>query len=370
MTRNRFALLSIILLAGCNATAQDRTPAVSLVIEATLPVTHSANTNMVELSNGAVVFGDPRDRTFLRADFARGKFDTLGHSVPLGPESKLDDAGYKLPGWVAHLAGDTLALVDFAAIRTTLWGEDGSFRKVAPLAEVAGQTPALAYDTLGFAYKADFAPFMGRAEPGTTGTRPDSIAVLRIALDGSKVDTVGHLSAPEYGDAMIGTQSQSVAKVYGPNDVFGVTGDGALWIARARTHSVDWRNPDGTWTRGKAHAYEKVPVTEKDRQLVLDRLRERGLPRDVEVKYPFAETKPAFDLGLTSVSGDVWLQYSRANDSLPQRYAVFSRSGEFQRDVEAPPQVSVTGFGRNGVVYGAQRVADGKRAMVRMKESP
>lgn len=203
--------------------------------------------------------------------------------------------------------------------------------------------------------------------PGGMNARPDSIALLRLSIASGKVDTVGYLSAPEYGDALIGAQMQTVAKVFGPNDAFGVTGDGLLWIARARTHSVDWRSPDGTWSRGKAHDYPKVPVTEADRMLVLQRLQERGLPKDLEVRYPFAETKPSFDVAVGTPTGEVWLQYSRANDSLPQRYAVFTKDAGFQREIVAPPMVSVTGFGRERVVYGAKRLADGRREVVKMK---
>ncbi len=364
--RASWSLALPFLLAGCKATAQDRT-ASPLTIAATLPTTYSSTSNVIELADGKIAFADPRDRHFLRADFASGKVDTLGQAVPLGPDVKVSHANYKLPGWVVHLAGDTVALVDFAAIQTSLWGEDGTYRGPMHLPDIGGRTPALVYDTLGHAYKADYSALLGMAAPGGMNARPDSIALLRLALAGGKVDTVGQLSAPEYGDALIGAQMQTVAKVFGPNDAFGVTGDGRLWIARARTHSVDWRSTDGTWTQGKPHDYPKVPVTESDRALVLQRLQERGLPKDVEVRYPFAETKPSFDVAIGTPTGEVWLQYSRANDSLPQRYAVFTRDAGFQRDIQAPPMVSVIGFGRDSVVYGARRTVDGRREIVKMK---
>lgn len=355
-----------LLLAGCKATAQDRNaPALSIV--ATMPSVHSSTSNVIELHDGRVAFADPRERFFFFADFTSGKVDTLGRALPLGPEVQLTDATYKLPGWVVHLAGDTIALVDFAAIRTSLWGEDGSYRGALNLPDAGGRTPALVYDTMGHAYKADYSALLGQGQPGGVNLRPDSIALLRIAIGTGKVDTVGHLSAPEYGDALIGAQMQNVAKVFSPNDAFGVTGDGALWIARARTHSLDWRAANGTWSRGKPHEYAKVPVTETDRLQVLQRLHERGLPREVEVRYPFAETKPSFDVALASPAGEVWLQYSRASDSLPQRYAIFDTTGTFQRDVQAPPMVTVAGFGRGGAVYGAKRLIDGRRQLVRMK---
>lgn len=152
MRRSRpiLVLALSLLLAGCKATAQDRNaPALSIV--ATMPSVHSSTSNVIELHDGRVAFADPRERFFFFADFASGKVDTLGRALPLGPEVQLTDATYKLPGWVVHLAGDTIALVDFAAIRTSLWGEDGSYRGALNLPDAGGRTPALVYDTTGHA---------------------------------------------------------------------------------------------------------------------------------------------------------------------------------------------------------------------------
>ena len=78
--------------------------------------------------------------------------------------------------------------------------------------------------------------------------RKDSLPVLRLKLAGGTVDTVARLSVPEFGEATFGPQRQTVAQIFGPTDIFGVLPDGTIWVARARTMSVDWRTPDGTWT--------------------------------------------------------------------------------------------------------------------------
>ena len=127
--------------------------------------------------------------------------------------------------------------------------------------------------------------------------------MLRIALKSGKVDTVANLASPEYGDAMFGEQTQQAAKVFAPNDFFGVLPDGTAWLARGHENRVDWRAPDGTWTRGHvARATPRCPVTQADRDRVLAQVREQGkqfgMPQDLAITYPFAETKPPFDFAL------------------------------------------------------------------------
>jgi hypothetical protein len=338
-----------------------------LTHDARLPATFGALSNVVELANGQVVFTDTRSKLFLRGDFSSGKIDTLGgraDSVTRGSPA----GQYKFPGWVAHLAGDTVALVDFSALRTTLWSEAGRPLEVLPIQEVAGNAPVLLYDTLGRGYKIDYQAVLGGGEPGRT-VRPDSIPVLRIALRGSAVDTVAHLSAPEYGDAIFGEEIQQAAKVFAPNDFFGVLPDGTAWVARAREGRVDWRSPEGKWVQGKPHEFARVPVTDADKARVLAQVREQGkqfgMPQDLRIVYPFAETKAAFDFALGRPTGEVWLQQPRKEEKAGPVYAIFDRKGNWRRDVTFPGGASLAGFGADGAVYATVRSGDSSRTVAR-----
>jgi len=323
--------------------------------------------NVVELSDGRVAFADTRNKFFLRADLKRHKVDTLGSKV----DSLARDAEpsqYKFPGWVAHLARDTVALVDFSAIRTTLWSEDGRSLGVLPVAQIAGNTPVLLYDTLGHGYKVDYQAVLGGGEPGRT-VRPDSIAVLRITLKGGSVDTIGHLASPEYGDATFGEEVQQAAKVFAPNDLFGVLPDGTAWIARGRENRVDWRSPDGRWTVGRTHAYTKVPVTQADKDRVLAQVREHGkqfgMPQGLHVEYPFAENKPPFELALGRPNGEVWLQRPRSAEASALVYDVFDRKGVWRQEVAFPKDAALAGFGSTGAIYATIKNGDGSRTVAR-----
>ncbi|HKT60566.1 MAG TPA: hypothetical protein VJQ46_10960, partial [Gemmatimonadales bacterium] len=340
-----------------------------LTLEKKLPATFGQLSNVVELSDGRIAFADTKAKLFFRGDLQTGKVDTLGTRI----DSLISDAPpeqYKFPGWVAHLAGDTVALVDFSGIRTTLWSEAGKPLGVLPIVDVAGKTPVLLYDTVGHGYKVDYQSVIGGAEPGNT-VRPDSVAVLRIGLKSGKVDTVANLAAPEYGDAMFGEQMQQAAKVFAPNDFFGVLPNGTAWLARGHENRVDWRTENGGWTTGTTHDYTKLPVTQADRDRVLAQVREHGksfgMPQDLPISYPFADSKPPFDFAMGRPTGEVWLQRPRAQDDAPFTYDVFNRQGRWERSVEFPKGASLAGFGPKGAIYASIKTGDAGKTVGRFK---
>jgi hypothetical protein len=357
--------ITLVAVIGCRPAASQSV----VTQEAKLPAGFGVISNVVELGDGRVAFTDTKNKLFHRADFTNGKVDTLGRRVDslaaTGPVSQ-----YKFPGWVAHLAGDTVALVDFSALRTTLWNEAGRPLSVLPIKPVAGNTPVLVYDTTGNGYKIDYQAVLGGGEPGRI-IRPDSIPVLRLKLATGAVDTVALLAAPEYGDAVFGEQVQQAAKVFAPNDFFGVLPDGTAWIARARENRVDWRSPDGTWTRGQSHPYTKLPVTQADKDRVLAQVRAQGkqfgMPQDLSIVYPFAETKPPFDFALGRPNGEVWLQRPRKQEDSGLVYDVFDRKGRWRREIAFPRDAALAGFGAKGAVYASIKNGDGSRTVARFR---
>jgi hypothetical protein len=362
---------SSLLTVGLAATASC-SPAESqsaAIQDTKLPASFGTLSNVVELHDGRVVFADTRNKLFLRADLKTGRIDTLGALVnSLAPAAPAGQ--YKFPGWVAHLRGDTVALVDFSALRTTLWSEAGRPLGVLPIKPVSGNTPVLIYDTLGRGYKMDYQAILGGGEPGRT-FRPDSIPVLRLTVASGAVDTVALLAAPEYGDAVFGQQVQQAAKVFAPQDFFGVLADGSAWIARGRENRVDWRSPDGTWTQGQSHPYRKIPVTQADKDRVLAQVRQQGkqfgMPQDLSIVYPFAETKPPFDFALGHPSGEVWLQRPRKEENDPLVYDVFDRRGVWRREVAFPSGAALAGFGSKGAIYASMKNPDGTRTVARLR---
>jgi len=356
------ALLTTAAVACRSAQSQD-----GLRHDTRLRASFGMLSNVVQLADQKVMFADTRNKLFLRADLSTGRVDTLGtRADSLGAGAP--PGAYKFPGWVAHLAGDTVALVDFSALRTTLWSEAGRPLQVLALKQVSGNAPVLFYDTLGHGYKVDYQAVLGGGEPGRS-LRPDSIPVLRVTVRDGSVDTVAHLASPEYGEAIFGEEIQQAAKVFAPNDFFGVLPDGSAWVARAREGRVDWRSPQGQWVQGQPHTYPRYPVTEADKSRVLAQVREHGkqfgMPQDLPIVYPFADTKPPFDAAMARPSGEVWLQQPRKDEKAPLTYSIVDRKGRWQRDVTFPQDASLAGFGGEGVVYASVKTADGSRTVAR-----
>jgi len=359
------SLFTLVAMLACSP-AESQT----LALDAKLPARFGNLSNVIELRDGRVLFADTKNKLFLRGDLKSGKVDTIGSRVD--SLSKSGSIGeYRFPGWTAHLAGDTVALVDFSAIRTTLWSEAGRPLGVLPIKEVAGKTPVLLYDTVGHGYKIDYQAVVGGGEPGRI-LRPDSIPVLRLTVKDGAVDTVALLAGPEYGDATFGEQVQQAAKVFAPNDFFGVLPDGTAWIARGRENRVDWRSPDGRWTRGQTHGYSRIPVTQADKDRVLAQVREHGkqfgMPQDLRIVYPFADNKPPFDFALGRPNGEVWLQRPQSREGAALIYDVFNRKGVWEREVAFPQSSALAGFGGRGAVYGSVKNEDGTRTVARFRD--
>lgn len=362
-------LCTPFVLLGCagggDQPPPEAAPAVPRV-EATLPAVFAQLSNVVELGDGRVAFADTRQRLFLFADLATGKIDTIGVRVDTLGRNPPTVGEYRLPGHVVRLAGDTVAMVDFAALRTTLWTQTGGYIGVLPLPLVGGLTPTLAYDHLGHGYKADFRAVLGGQEPGER-VRRDSLPILRFTAGTQRVDTVAWLAGPDYGQAKFGDQVQEVAVIFGPTDTFGVLADGSLWVARGHQNRVDWRAPDGTWTLGTPRERAKVPVTQADKDRFMQRMQERGMPTQVGITFPFAENRPPFEGGLASPAGEVWLQRPRPDESGPLTYDVHARNGGWKRAVTLPAGASLAGFGRDGAIYATLKEGEGRK-VARLRE--
>ena len=67
-----------------------------------------------------------------------------------------------------------------------------------------------------------------------------------------------------------------------------------------------------------------------------------GMPQDLPIDYPFAETKPPFDFALGRPNGEVWLQRPRAQEDAPLVYDVVNRQGRLAAGGH-PPERRVPG---------------------------
>lgn len=355
MVTSRMARATLVLfvLAGCSreshapVTVLDRP-------EVTLDHTFKQVSNVVELHDGRLAMADLKDKTFLFFNPVSGETTPIGeHADTIKPNDPAPGR-HRLPGYVLRFGGDTLGLVDFGAQRTTLWNEKGEFLSVLPGAGIGGYNQPLAYDARLNGYKEDYRTVLGGLEPGQE-LEFDSLSVLRITPGDTVADTIAHLKLPVWGRGQFGEQQKIVSTIFSGRDLFGVLPDGSMWVARASNNAVDWRAPDGSWTRGPSRPFTKIPVPQGEKDEFLAKLRvqmsQMGAPAGIELSYPFADEKPPFQAALTNPSGEVWLQRSRAwADSVPV-WDVVGRDGKQIRTVQLPRNASLAGFGAGGKVY-------------------
>lgn len=360
------ALTGILLAGGCR---EATSPLVVLgAPDATFGRSFQQLSNVVELGDGRLALAELKDKTFLFTDF------TSGESIPIGEHAdtiKPDDPApgkHKLPGYVLRFAGDTLGLVDFAAERTTLWDAQGRFIRVLGGRGIGGSNQPLNYDAAWHGYKEDLRKVLGGLEPGGEVSF-DSMNVLRLTPGDTVADTVARLKLPAWGRGQFGEQTKIVSTIFSGRDIFGTLPDGSLWAARASNNAVDWRAPDGAWTKGPSRGFETIPVSQAEKDFFLERLRQQmaqmGAPAGIELSYPFADEKPPFIAGLTNPAGEVWLQRARPfADSIPV-WDVVGRDGREIRAVQLPKAASVAGFGAGGRVYLILRNDDGRQSLAR-----
>ena len=354
--------LVLVALAACGHRDQEAR-VVLATPDAVLPLSFGQVSNVVEMRDGRLALGDLRDRRFLLVDF-NGRVDTVGVQSDSLRRGDPAPGKYKLPGHVLRFRGDTLGLVDYAVERTSLWSEQGKFLTVLRTWPLGGTNPPLNYDTMGYAYKADYRSILGGIEPGRAYA-VDSAPVLRYAREDSSADTVARLRIPQIGQGKFGEEIKQVAVIFSPNDLFGVTPDGSLWVARATTNSLDWRAPNGTWTHGEPSPYEKIRVTKEDKDRFMDAAHRSGLPTALDIRYPFADFKPPFAMAVGGGDHEVWLQRTRLVDDTIPVYDVMGGDGNRVRVVELPAGASLAGFGEKGAIYLALRSGDGRQQVAR-----
>jgi hypothetical protein len=195
--------------------------------------------------------------------------------------------------------------------------------------------------------------------PGSNGAgNRDSAAVVVAGASLREVDTIARLAPLDLAEVMTDAGRRFERRVFSGSDHWGVLPDGSLWVARVYQNRVDWRAPDGRWTRGDPLPDRVLEVTRYDRELFY-----RKFPPELRAtaeRLPFAPIKPPFEAALTSPSGHVWLEKSRAPADSARRYHVVGLRGQLLREVRVPGNGRIVAVGPRSALV-AERVSDGTR---------
>lgn len=252
-------------------------------------------------------------------------------------------------------AGDTLYVGDWGLRRLTLWTPEGRLLRSIPASDAVRGSLPRARDGFGRFYL-DLYP---RAGPDGSGNR-DSAAVIRVDARFTRPDTIARLAPLDIAEVVGNAGRRFERRVFSGVDRWGALPDGSLWVARVYDNRVDWRSPDGKWTRGELLPDRVLEVTRYDRELFL-----RKFPpelRNTAQELPFAALKPPFEAALPGTAGDVWLEKSRAPADSSRRYHVVNRQGKLKREIRLQGQGRILALGSQAALV-AEPTPDGTRLL-------
>ncbi len=279
------------------------------------------------------------------ADFSTGKIRQLGTGRPEAIRNPT----------TLFVSEDSLYVGDWSLRRTTLWTMEGRLVRSVPTSDAVRGSLPQARDALGRFY-ADLFP-----RPGADGSgNRDSAAVLRVDPTFNRADTIARLAPLDIAEVTGDAGRRFERRVFGGLDRWGALPDGSLWVARVYENRVDWRAPNGTWTRGEPLPDRVLEVTRYDRELFL-----QGFPPELRAtaqQLPFAPIKPPFEAAFTGTGGQVWLEKSRAPTDSSRAYHVVDRKGQLAREVRVPGQRRILAVG-DGAALVAERTPDGTRLL-------
>lgn len=374
-----------LIAAACSGDAAGRSAAPSAIAVDTLaePSAEFAEpfdriAAIRELGDGRVLVADAAGRSVSLADFERGALTPVGREGS-GP------AEYAFPRNLLALQGDTTWVEDLMQRRFLVVGPGGQPDSTIPFPEDAGIGDFRGTDEAGRVYYQASALRIGGVAPETM---PDSAPIVRWDR-AARFDTVAMVKLPAMSTQTSeggGTRlMMRRAQPFAASDAWAVGRDGRVAVARVADYRIEWHG-GGAPVRGSAVAYDPVPVSQADRDRVIESMSSgRGTirmtfgsggrnmpapPPPSEADIDFPEFKPPFvsNQVLAADDGTVWVQRSGAADAPPQ-YDVFDGRGELVRQVVLPESARVVGFGR-GVVYVSRTDEDGLQWLGRYQGLP
>ena len=309
---------------------------------------------LVELPDGRVVLTQGAVPSVLFADLGTGEIDTIGRSGE-GPGE------YRFPGDV-FLKNGRVNVFDFGPRRLTSWNFDGSLDTTLSITTMPGFD--IAFDTMGYMYaeQPTTEGFVVVGQELDTTRSKDSTYIYRFRPNEAQRDTIGRLF--EIGNEIIrvGNGIARMRRLYQSADVWGVTPEGVLWIARGRENRVDRRAPDGTWTLGTPRPFTPIATTEADRQKLPPF---RGLPGD-SVERELPREKGPYQDAVGAPDGEVWTRLNQPAGHTREIYAIHPVSGAPERTVSFPKDHRVRAI-TDRYVYVTHEDDDGFQVLERFR---
>lgn len=338
--------LSVSVALNAQQPAQLKLPAAN----ASLREEFSSIVGVRELRDGRVLVSDSRETRVLVADFATNLVEKIGKAGQ-GPLEYIRaqqvwtvsaDTGilFNLPErWVIFVGAKLVATMapDLPAVRAT--------RPV-----VRGT------DTLGHVLSA-----LGIPPPPPGGAKQvDSVGLVLVTRATARVDTLTmiHQMLPRQ---VGGRDANGFFTFAFPTiniaEQAAIAPDGWIAVVRVNPYRVEWRRPDGTWIRGAAIPYPKIPFSTREKQGFLDRnpgpaSQPKQTPESItdwpDVLPPFSGTVPVF----STPDGRLLVGRFPSVDNPGRRYDIVNRRGVVEGQLVLPLDERIIGIGAKSVYVG------------------
>lgn len=331
-----------------------------------------------ELSDGRIIVADQREKLLQIINLRTGAVTKVGREGQ-GPGE------WGIPAGLFAAKGDTTLLWDQGNRRFLTINPDAttgkSFAATITTGSMTMITVPRGVDRQGRVYIAGST--FTQAPGGGPPVSADSVGILRLDPPTGKVDTLGFLRIPK---SDIETQNRGEARmvmIMAPNPMlpqatWTVTADGRVAIVQPEPYHLEWLTPSKTKTVGPTIRYQKLPVTQADKEASGPpnnclttisiggppggarggaaaggaRTERRPAPREdwPDFKPPFLGGGRMGSSVVAAPNGDVWVLRTRAaNDEVPT-YDIFDARGQLTGRMALPKGSRFVAFG-NGTIY-------------------
>jgi len=343
------ALLVYALDAGAQPPVTLRPP------NATLAEEFSDLTSVREFPDGRALLTDRIENRIVMADFSTRRVTTVGR-VGDGPRE------YRNALPLFRLGGDSSLMPGFPNARWTLLVGDSIVGTIPAHHPLVAAVPLL-YGADGRGLLLTTADPTGQRAAGR-GRQDDSTYLLLLARATMRADTIGRLGVAPAGVTGQNPGSRGGSRpFYAVYDKAVLSNDGWVAVCRGSPYRVEWRSPDGSWTRGPAPLDQPIQMNEREKKAYLERRSAAAAPRGGN-RTPSAPPRAApiineWPATIPPVSGSWPLRATEDGHVVIRRtataghdgavYDVVNRGGIRVRQVALPANARILGFGANSV---------------------
>ncbi|MBL8996206.1 MAG: hypothetical protein JNL44_02725 [Gemmatimonadetes bacterium] len=312
-----------------------------------------------ELADGRVLVSDSRENRLVVLDFRTGVTKAVGRTGR-GPNE------YSRAATLFALGADSTLMPDPGSRRWLILAKDSIVVTVPP-----DDRAVLAVDAFPRAADAR-GNLLARRERAITEapieetTSRDSSAFVMVDRARARQDTIAWaMPLPRRTQQTKNAKGEITSMSVMPIGVLGYEESGTLFpdgwfaIARHRPFRVDWRSPNGTWTKGAPLPVAPIRVDARERSAYMERNAENYRPRpelppEFALKPPtpadFPDIIPPFPSGTGSLiagpDGVLIIRRTKSADFPASNYFFVDRQGKLLGELALPANETVVGAGQ------------------------